>query len=386
MDSRTRQSVLGRKPRFRIRVEGLEDRCVLSGAYAVDGFVTSIEWNPASDWGSSTVATLPFNGPVLSVPANVADGRTPSVAYSDGAPSTIFVQPVGGGWSNIVVGRDLPVPGSVAGEVRLTLPGNPADQVVFGFQIVVSYAPPLSSSTATPRALVNSSPIYSFATQAGPTSPPLTTPPMVPPPIPGGGEVPPPPVSPPPISPPPAAPDPRSAAPIGQSPFEAGATRTASDLQSVRGVSTVVDWTIPASASTQSANGALGYTFIHAPEIVVSDRLSEPRQSVDAPVRTWDGNRSATLARTSDAPAPVIPHGVALPEAMPADGSPGVRELLERIAAEDVREAVWPIARDKEAERAADRRPYWFLAVMFSLGASQYFRPRDESLPDFAVI
>lgn len=385
MERHDRQTGPGRQPRARISVEGLEDRCVPAGLGPFQGVISSQDLPLSNVQDSILISSIPFEGPVLSVPTALTDGRLPFVAFTDGTMSAIRLQANGMGWSDIVLARNLPLPGSVAGEIRLTLQSNPIDQVVFGIQITVSMNPPLSTSTPTrPRAIVESSPIYSYSTLQTPTAPPIVPPAQVPPPIPGsnGGIQTPPTLPEPPTETPPS----RPAAPISESVFEAGTTLAETEIRSIRGSTTTVEFTKPATSTSESSRVTLNYSFIQVPEVGISEPPPARRVSTDDRIPQSEMRRFVHLTQTFRTAELPVAHGIALAEAEPADGSPGIRELLERIAREDPREVI-PVGRKSdEREPTSDRNPYWFLAALFGLGVSQYLKRDPKSSPDFVVI
>lgn len=375
----------------RVSVEGLEDRYALSATFNLSGFDAIVALPQLNADSSYTpYGTVEFSGPILDIPTGLAEGRTATVTFLDGVTAPIQLVNLGEGRSNLAIGRELPVAGNIVGEVQLTKSDNPSDRIVIGFQILVAY----DGGETTARAIIQTVPTYSQQDnlQAPPAvppppPPPVTPPPVTPPPITPpvtappltSGSVTPPPVVPPPPPPPLTV---RPTASIGQSAFEAGAVRTAYEYESIRGVRAVVD--LPSGGPIQNGSGRneLGYNFLRSTIVGSSEWSSDVRRTSceNSPVADRRSESRSARSISISIASWSVTHGTPLLEAEPAEFSPTVRELLERIAAEDAGAAIWMTQSEGMPDErvATDRRPYWFLAALLGLGAGQYLRGRDD--------
>jgi hypothetical protein len=319
--------------------EDLECRltpALFAGLTGVEVFISTF----ASGSTNSTVVptgVLAFSGSVLGLHANLVEGRTATIVFEDGVRIAGRVRDNGDGTADVLVARDLPLSGTLTGELCLVDVGDPNDRIVVGFQIAVALE---NAFAPVPRAVVQSTPTYSQAEP--PIEPPVQTP--------------------------------QPAAPITQAPFEAGSTRTAEEFGAILGKRTFVPLaTISPSSSRVPYNG-LGYSFLRSLTVKPIDVVPDARRSIEA----IQPSGSARHVSAADRSAIETKHEAFVLHGVEVERENGVDDLLLRIAYDNTREAVWMETTETEQPtEATDRRPYWALAAFLGVGATQHFRRRD---------
>lgn len=338
--------------------DGLEERCTPANLSLALGIAAQLPiGGPVSAAvGVPAAKSISFNGPILDIPASMAEGRILSVVFADGTTIAGRIQRVDLDRVKLFIARELPVsdswPSTMFAEARLTNRLNASDQILVGIQIRVALE---SALTNRANVIVESTPIYSQATaQEEPTSPPEPT------------------------DKPPAIPS----APITHSPFEAGPVRTDFVNNSIRGVRS----TVPLSSDrvderTKAAPSDLPLGYLRASSWLPSEEPSDRRTAIE---QVESNTRRALSIRVQPVRSESIPiaipitHGVALKEIEYSDAADDLRDILVRMANED-RAAVWTEADSGVDEpTTSDSRPYWILASILGLGASQYFRSSRE--------
>lgn len=335
------------RARNRIRVELLEDRSNPVAFADITGSLTvrDLPFSSPTEVAVTPPALFAFVGPVLSIPDALADGRTVTVSFADGTTAVGRLVNAGEDRTNILVARSLPRVGTVAGEIQLAKRDDPTDRIVLGFQLAIAVD---EVSTASPQTVVQSTPTYASGTES-----------------------------------PPRDMEPRPAAPIAQAPFQAGATLAALDAAAIRGTRTVVPQPNQPNTPLAATRVELGYSFLRSAGPIAFDSFAvgsvsvsfDPTTSVDrTAIRTIRPQRWETPA----------PHGVAVESEM---AIVELQDVLERIAGEEAPEAIWMTESEREVdEPPSDHRPFWAVAALLGLGATQYFRRRGSAVPEFAIL
>lgn len=335
------------RARNRIRVELLEDRSNPVAFADIAGSLTvrDLPFPSPTEVAVTPPSLFAFAGPVLSVPDALADGRTVTVSFADGTTAVGRLVDAGGDRTNILVARNLPRAGTVAGEIQLAKRDDPTDRIVLGFQLAIAVD---EVSTASPQTVVQSTPTYASGTES-----------------------------------PPSDAEPRPAAPIAQASFQAGATLAALDAAAIRGTRTVVPLPNESNTPLAATRVELGYSFLHSSGPIAFDSFPVGSGPVSFDPTTFS---ERTAYRTIPRPRWESPdvHGVAVESEIAIMELQGV---LERIAKDDAPEAIWMTEPDQdEDESPTERRSLWAVAALVGLGATQYFRRRGSAVPEFAIL
>ncbi len=154
--------------RNRIRVELLEDRSNPVAFADIAGSLTvrDLPFPSPTEVAVTPPSLFAFVGPVLSVPDALADGRTVTVSFADGTTAVGRLVDAGEDRTNILVARNLPRAGTVAGEIQLAKRDDPTDRIVLGFQLAIAVD---EVSTASPQTVVQSTPTYASGTESPPS-------------------------------------------------------------------------------------------------------------------------------------------------------------------------------------------------------------------------
>ncbi len=348
---------MNRRDRIWFFVEALEDRANPVSLSDVSGAFLEAPLMAPADVVAVPATEFAFVGALLSIPSALAEGRTLTVAFADGTVAAGSLVVAGDDRTNVVVARNLPLAGVLAGEIVLANPADAADRIVIGFQLAIASNAATSMSSQT---VVQSTPTYASGGANVPSVPPA---PAVPP-------------------PPTVPPAPRPAAPIAQAAFAAGPTLAALESAPVRGVRTVVPLAGEPPIPPTATRVELGYSFLRSAGPIAFDptpRTGAPISSDPTESTARSESPRVALRRTADS---THLHGIAV-ELPIVD----VRDTLARIAHEDAPDAIWmeETAPPREAQ-PTDRRPFWAVAALLGLGASQYFRRRDGAIPELAML
>jgi hypothetical protein len=335
------------RARNRICVELLEDRSNPVAFADIAGSLTvrDLPFPSPTEVAVTPPALFAFLGPVLSVPDALADGRTVTVSFADGATAVGRLLDADGNRTDIVVARNLPRAGTLAGEITLAKRDDPSDRIVLGFQLAIAVE---DVATASSQTVVQSTPTYASG-----------------------------------IDTPPSGEDPRPAAPIAQAPFQAGATLAALDAATIRGARTVVPLANDSVAPLPAVRVELGYSFLRSAGPIAFDSFAGNPVPVSF-------DPTASVERTASRPtvhrrweSPDV-HGVAVESEI---AIVELKDVLERIARDDAPEAIWMMETERERDDLpTERGPYWAVAALLGLGATQYFRRRESGVPEFAQL